>query len=75
MLESLLAETLAVTADNLQMTMEMLKCAEEAAEDLDAEPRQKLNLVHIGIALALEALEDEKLKALVRSASSYESLN
>lgn len=75
MLESLLAETLAVTADNLQMTMEILKCAEEAAEDLDPESRQKLNLVHIGLALALEALEDEKLKALVNSASSFESLN
>lgn len=75
MLESLLSETLAVTADNLQMTMEILKCAEEAAEDLEDESKQKLRLVHIGVALALEALEDETLKSLVNQSSTYHSLS
>ncbi|MEM9137649.1 MAG: hypothetical protein AAGB01_09920 [Cyanobacteria bacterium P01_F01_bin.42] len=66
MLESLLCETLAVTADNLQMTVEMLKCAQEAAVELPDEARQKLNLVHVGVALAVEALEDETLSQLVK---------
>ena len=72
MLESLLSETLAVSADNLQMTMDMLKCAREAAVDLPEEAKQKLNLVHIGVALAIEALEDETLNGLVQQSMMYE---
>lgn len=75
MLESLLSETLAVTADNLQMTVEMLKCAQEAATELPEETRQKLNLVHIGVALAVEALEDEALSQLVQQSMDYQSRN
>ena len=75
MLESLLSETLAVTADNLQMTLEMLGCAEEAAVDLNDEAKQKLSLVHIGVALALEALEDETLKHLVEQSMMYQWQN
>lgn len=74
MLESLLSETLAVTADNLQMTVEMLKCAQEVSGDLPEEARQKLNLVHIGVALALEALEDESLSQLVQQSMVYRDL-
>jgi hypothetical protein len=67
MLESLLAEALAVTQDNLQMAQTILECAEEAAEDLSPEVRQRLNLVHVGLAMALQAFEDENLKALIAS--------
>ena len=72
MLESLLSETLAVTADNLQMTLEMLHCAQEVAVDLPEEAKQKLGLVHIGVALALEALEDETLSQLVQQSVAYQ---
>lgn len=72
MLESLLSETLAVTADNLQMTMEMLKCAKEASADLPEEAKQKLNLVHIGVALAMEAFEDETLNALIEQSMTHQ---
>ncbi len=72
MLESLLSETLAVTADNLQMTVEMLKCAQEVAVELPEEAKQKLNLVHIGVALAIEALEDETLSQLVKQSMMYQ---
>ena len=72
MLESLLSETLAVTADNLQMTMEMLKCAKEASADLPEEAKQKLNLVHIGVALAMEAFEDETLHGLIEQSMTHQ---
>lgn len=72
MLESLLSETLAVTADNLQMTVEMLKCAKEASAELPEDAKQKLNLVHIGVALAVEALEDETLSQLIAQSMMYQ---
>lgn len=74
MLESLLSETLAVTADNLQMTMEMVQCAQEAAVELPEEAQQKLNLVHIGIALAVEALEDKTLSQLMQQSTMNRSV-
>jgi hypothetical protein len=66
MLESFLSEALAVTSDNLNLSMEMLACAEEAAIDLlEEESLQKLRMVHIGLALAIEALQDETLQSYI----------
>lgn len=65
MLESLLSEALAVTLDNLQLTRNILECAEEAAEDMSPEVRQRLNLVHMGLAMSLQAFEDEHLQQLI----------
>jgi hypothetical protein len=67
MLESLLAEALAVTQDNLQMAQTILECAEEAAEDLDPDVRKRLSLVHVGLAMALQAFDDENLQELISS--------
>ncbi|MCM1982462.1 hypothetical protein [Lyngbya confervoides] len=74
MLESLLSETLAVTVDHLKMTAEMIQCAEEAAVDLPEASKQKLNLLHVGVALALQALEDETLAALIQKSLTYQDL-
>jgi hypothetical protein len=70
MLESLLAEALAVTLDNLQMTQTILECAEEAAETLSPEVRQRLNLVHMGLAMSLQAFEDQQLQQLMYPSES-----
>jgi hypothetical protein len=61
MLSSLLSESLAVTLDNLDMASSVLACVEEAAEDLSPELRQRLALIHVGLAMAMQALEDQDL--------------
>lgn len=65
MLSSLLSESLEVTFDNLNMASTILACAEEAAEDLDPEIQKRLSLVHMGLAMALQALESEDLHQLI----------
>jgi hypothetical protein len=61
MLSSLLSESLAVTLDNLDMASSVLACVEEAAADLSPELRQRLALIHVGLAMAMQALEDKEL--------------
>jgi hypothetical protein len=61
MLSSLLSESLAVTLDNLDMASSVLACVEEAAENLEPEIRQRLALVHIGLAMAMQGLQDQEL--------------
>jgi hypothetical protein len=65
MLSSLLSEALEVTFDNLNMASTILACAEEAAEDLSPDIRQRLALVHVGLAMAMQALEEDELHALI----------
>lgn len=65
MLSSLLSESLEVTFDNLTMASTILSCAEEAAEELNPEIRQRLALVHMGLAMAMQALESEDLHRLI----------
>ncbi|WP_299413868.1 hypothetical protein [Acaryochloris sp. IP29b_bin.148] len=73
MLTSLLAEALAVTFDNLNMTASILECAEQASEDLSPDARQRLGLVHAGLALAIQGMECEELQQLIQqSEASYD---
>lgn len=65
MLSSLLSESLEVTFDNLNIASTILACAEEAAAELDPEIRQRLALVHMGLAMAMQALESEDLHRLI----------
>jgi UDP-N-acetyl-D-mannosaminuronic acid transferase (WecB/TagA/CpsF family) len=71
MFTSLLAEALAVTVDNLNMTTAILDYTQAAAEELSAEAQQRLNLVHIGLAMALQAMEHEELQALIEQSDAY----
>lgn len=65
MLISLLAEALAVTANNLDMTASFLVLAQEASEELSPETQQKLNLVQFALSMALQALKHDELLPLV----------
>jgi tellurite resistance protein len=71
MLTSLLAEALAVTVDNLSMTATILACAAEAAADLSPEAQQRLNLVHVALSMALQALEHEELQEIMEQSDNY----
>jgi D-ribose pyranose/furanose isomerase RbsD len=71
MFTSLLAEALAVTADNLSMTATILVCAEEAAQELSPEARQRLSIVQMGLSMALQAMEHEELQQLMEQSDAY----
>lgn len=71
MLESLLAEALAVSFDNLNMTATILECVRAASEDLSPEAQQRLNLVHMGLAMALGAMDHEELKAIMEQSDAF----
>jgi hypothetical protein len=43
----------------------ILDCAEEAAADFNPEIHQRLALVHVGLAMAMQALESEDLHELI----------
>ena len=73
MLASLLAEALAVTFDNLAMTSTILTCAEEASDELSSDARQRLSLVHTGLAMALQAMEYEEIQELIAQSESYQN--
>jgi hypothetical protein len=65
MLISLLAEALAVTADNLDMNASFLVFAQEASEEFSPETQQKLNLLQFALSTALQALKHDELLPLV----------
>lgn len=65
MLISLLAETLAVTADNLDMTASFPVFAQEMSEGLSPETQQRLNLVQFILSTTLQALKYDALLPLV----------
>jgi hypothetical protein len=71
MFTSLLAEALAVTVDNLSMTATILACTEAAAEELSAEAKQRLQLVHLGLSMALQAMEYEELQQIMAQSDAY----
>jgi hypothetical protein len=71
MFTSLLAEALAVTADNLSMTATILVCAEDAAQELSAEARQRLSIVQMGLSMALQAMEHEELQQLMEQSDAF----
>jgi len=51
MLISLLAEALAVTANNLDTTASFLVFAQEASEELSPDTQQKLNLLQFALSI------------------------
>ncbi|MGR3279932.1 hypothetical protein ACSYAD_33290 [Acaryochloris marina NIES-2412] len=70
---SLLAEAIAVTFDNLTMTVSVFEYVEEATEDsnLSPEARQRLGLVHTALAMAIQAMEHDELRQLIKQSQSY----
>ena len=71
MFTTLLAEALAVAADNLNMTSTILDCAQEAAVELSPEAQQKLNLVKVALAMALQAMNHDELRQVMEQSDSY----
>lgn len=71
MFTSLLAEALAVTADNLGMTATLLACTEDAAQELSQEARQRLSIVQMGLSMAMQAMEHEELQHLMEQSDAY----
>jgi hypothetical protein len=71
MFTSLLAEALAVAFDNLNMTATILECSQAAAEELSPEAQQRLSLVHIGLSMALQAMEHEELKSIMEQSDAF----
>ncbi|MGR3277605.1 hypothetical protein ACSYAD_21135 [Acaryochloris marina NIES-2412] len=70
MLTSFLAEVLAVSFGNLTLTATMFKCAEEASEELSPEAKQRLALVHTGLAMAIQAMEFDELQQLIKQSEA-----
>jgi hypothetical protein len=71
MLNCLLAEALAVAADNLSMTASVLECTRDAAVDLSPEAQQRLNMVHMGLAMAMQAMNHDELCQIMEQSDSY----
>jgi hypothetical protein len=70
-LTSLLAETLAVVFDNLNMTATLLECSQEVAVELSPEAQQRLNLVQISLSMALQAMEHEELRSIMELSEAF----
>jgi hypothetical protein len=71
MLNSLLAEALAVASDNLNMTASLLECTRDAAVELSPEAQQRLNMVHMGLAMAMQAMNHDELCQIMEQSESY----
>jgi hypothetical protein len=71
MLNSFLADVLAVAADNLNMTASVLECTSDAAIDLSPEAQQRLNQVHMGLAMAMQAMNHDELRQVMEQSESY----
>lgn len=71
MLTSFLAEALAVAFGNLTLTATMFQSAEEASEELSPEAKQRLALVHTGLAMAIQGMECEELQQLIKRSEAY----
>lgn len=71
MLTSLLAEALAVAVDNINMTAIILECSQAAADELSPEAQQRLNLVQVSLAMALQAMEHAELRSIMEQSDAY----
>lgn len=71
MLNCLLADALAAAADNLSMTANILDCTRDTALDLSPEAQQRLSMVHIGLAMAMQAMSHDELLQVMEQADSY----
>ena len=70
-MNSLLAEALAITLDNLTMTAGIFGCTQGSMEELSLEARQRLGLVHAGLAMAIQGLEHDELQQLIKRSKTY----
>jgi hypothetical protein len=71
MLNCLLAEALAGAAKNLNMTANILDSTRDAAVDLSPEAQQRLNMVHMGLAMAIQAMNHDELCQIMEQSESY----
>ncbi len=71
MFTSLLAEALAVSFDNLNMTTVMLECSQAAAEELSLEAQQRLSLVRVSLSMAIQALEHDELRSIMEQSDAF----
>lgn len=71
MLNCLLAEALSEAADNLNMTASILENTRDTAVDLSPEAQQRLNMVHMGLAMAMQAMNHDELCQIMEQAESY----
>lgn len=58
----LISEMLATVSHNLCVGATLLECLETEAQELQPEVRQKMALVHVGLAMALDALQSPELQ-------------
>jgi hypothetical protein len=58
----IVSEILATVSHNLCVGATLLECIETEAQQLQPEARQKLALVHVGLAMALDALQSQELE-------------
>ncbi|UJB72330.1 hypothetical protein HRE53_27450 (plasmid) [Acaryochloris sp. 'Moss Beach'] len=50
---------------------QVFECVGEATEDLNPEVKQRLGLVHAGLALAIQGMECEELQQLIKQSEIY----
>ncbi|MCG9892235.1 MAG: hypothetical protein MH252_14320 [Thermosynechococcaceae cyanobacterium MS004] len=65
MANHLVSEILSTVSHNLCVGATLLECVETETQHLQPEARQKLALVHIGLAMALDALQSTELEAWI----------
>jgi hypothetical protein len=61
----LISEILATVSHNLCVGATLLECVESEAQQLPSDFRSKLALVHVGLAMALDALQSTELQTCV----------
>jgi methylthioribose-1-phosphate isomerase len=71
MLNCLLAEALSEAADNLNMTASILESTRDTAVDLSPEAQQRLNMVHMGLAIAMQAMNHDELCQIMEQSEGY----
>jgi hypothetical protein len=59
----LISEILATVSHNLCVGATLLECVESESQQLPPDVRSKLALVHVGLAMALDALQSTELQA------------
>jgi hypothetical protein len=65
MANHLISEILSTVSHNLCVGATLLECIETESQVLQPEARQRLALVHVGLAMALDALQSTELEAWV----------
>jgi Flp pilus assembly protein TadB len=58
----ILSEILETVSHNLCVGATLLECLETESQNLQPEVRNKLALIHVGLALALDALQSTELQ-------------